>query len=305
VAKIMEFELKIWPSLKKECYTFRYRNKERGHYSCQARCGEQQTKCRFMLNYRSIKNTSSAKISSCYLTHDCQTGNSIDYASVNSSKLTGKKRKNNMDIKFVVGSNPVLSTYSHGVDLTQNDGIRAKQLMQAVDNNKEGIKITGAQAKTFCQSFTKNNFPYHTRQYAQLPDYYRRLQEVDPGGLYVISALPVSYNIPGLSKEESEQLFMFDYCICIPSAAKNFFMHGNKISVLDGAHMYTKWEGMILTICGKDGEDHIVQLGFALVPQENKYYWQEVFNAVFDYLRDQRMIMSDKAKGMYKTNVNS
>jgi hypothetical protein len=38
--------------------------------------------------------------------------------------------------------------------------------------------------------------------------------------------------------------------------------------------MYSKYEGVIiLSICGKDGEDHVVQLGFALVPQENKYYW--------------------------------
>jgi hypothetical protein len=61
--------------------------------------------------------------------------------------------------------------------------------------------------------------------------------------------------------------------------------------------MYSKYEGIILTICGKDGEDHVLQLGFALVPQENKFYWQEVFNAVFHYLREHRMIMSDKAKG--------
>ena len=41
-----------------------------------------------------------------------------------------------------------------------------------------------------------------------------------------------------------------------------------------------------------------MQLGFALVPQENKYYWQETFNAIFHYLREHRMIMSDKAKGL-------
>jgi hypothetical protein len=63
--------------------------------------------------------------------------------------------------------------------------------------------------------------------------------------------------------------------------------------------MYSKYEGVIiLSICGKDGEDHVVQLGFALVPQENKYYWQETFNAIFHYLREHRMIMSDKAKGL-------
>ena len=66
---------------------------------------------------------------------------------------------------------------------------------------------------------------------------------------------------------------MFDYCLLIPSAAKIFFSNGNnKITVLDGAHMYSKYEGVILIFCGKDGEDHVLQLGFALVPQENKFY---------------------------------
>ena len=88
---------------------------------------------------------------------------------------------------------------------------------------------------------------------------------------------------------------MFDNWFCIPSAAKNFFTHDEKISGIDGANMYTKYEGIILSICGKDGEDHVVQLGFALVPQEKTLYWQETFNAIFDYLRDHRMIIkSDK-----------
>ena len=66
---------------------------------------------------------------------------------------------------------------------------------------------------------------------------------------------------------------MFDYCLVVPSAAKTFFLHGNKITVLDGAQMYSKYEGVIVTICGKDGEDYVVQLGFALVPQENNKYY--------------------------------
>ena len=135
------------------------------------------------------------------------------------------------------------------------------------------------------------------RQFAQLPDLFRRLVDVDPDGLYILSMLPVSYEIPGMDSSERDKQLMFDYCLLIPSAAKTFFSNGNKITVLDGAHMYSKYEGIILTICGKDGEDHVLQLGFALVPQENKFYWQEVFNAVFHYLREHRMIMSDKAKG--------
>jgi hypothetical protein len=122
---------------------------------------------------------------------------------------------------------------------------------------------------------------------------------VDPEGLYILSMLPVSYEIPGMDSTERDKQLMFDYCLLIPSAAKTFFDNGNKITVLDGAHMYSKYEEVILSICGKDGEDHVVQLvGFALVPQENKYYWQETFNAIFHYLREHRMITSMKNQTM-------
>jgi len=37
--------------------------------------------------------------------------------------------------------------------------------------------------------------------------------------------------------------------------------------------MYTKWDGILLSIVATDAEEGNVPLGIALVPQENKNYW--------------------------------
>ncbi len=49
------------------------------------------------------------------------------------------------------------------------------------------------------------SFPYHTRQFAQLPDLFRRLIDMDPDGLYILSMLPVSCEIPGMDSSEKDK----------------------------------------------------------------------------------------------------
>ncbi len=61
--------------------------------------------------------------------------------------------------------------------------------------------------------------------------------------------------------------------------------------------MYTKTEGIMLSFCTKDGEDHLVTIGFEIVPRENKHYWQQFMNAVFHFIHKHDMIMSDKTEG--------
>jgi hypothetical protein len=104
VAKVLEFEQRLWPSFPRDMSTFRQVN-ECGRIQCEAKCGAEQAECRFMVSFRPITNTTSAKITSCYLNHDCKIGESIDYASINGDKLTGKKRRNNTDLKYVIASN--------------------------------------------------------------------------------------------------------------------------------------------------------------------------------------------------------
>jgi hypothetical protein len=297
VAKIIEFQFALWPRLREATSCYHYKNSTRGRYYCLAQCGKNGEVCRFHVNLRVVKKSSvpAVKISSCYLTHDCQAGANVE--ATLSLGVSGQKRRRNHELKYVVHGNPVLSNLSHHVDLRGNDGIKCKQLIQSSDKCMAAPVLTVSQSKTYHAAQNKNNFQYHTRQFAQLADFYRRLQDADPQGLYVLNLIPVSYNLPGVPDSIRDSQLMFDWCLCISSACLTWWENGNKIIVWDGAHMYHRYEGVILTICAKDAEDHVIQIGFAMVPTENKYYWQEVFNAVFQYLRHHRMIMSDKAKG--------
>ena len=139
----------------------------------------------------------------------------------------------------------------------------------------------------------EDNWLLHTKEFTLLPDLFLKMKVADPEGLYILNFLSVSYPIPGVATDNLKEEQMFDFSMIIPSACKHFYQHGMEIAVVDGAHLYTKYEGVILTICTKDGEDHIVKIGFAVVPRGNKYYWQEFINAVFHLIRRHRMIMSD------------
>ena len=115
----------------------------------------------------------------------------------------------------------------------------------------------------------------------------------------MLNLLPVKYNIPGMDSAQMKHGVMFDYSICIPSACKHFYMHGMMICVVDGAHLYGRYEGVMLTFAIKDAEGHIVFIGFAVVPRENKHYWQVFMNSVFHFIRKHNLLISDKTKGDY------
>jgi hypothetical protein len=190
-----------------------------------------------------------------------------------------------------------LSSFWKEPDLTKNNGTSAKQIRRSVDNEDTCIPISNSQAFSFLSGKNHNSWDVHTKEFTELPDFFLKLQQADPDGLYIVEFSPLGYELPGYSKNMSQDLIMFNYSICIPSACKHFYEHGIRICVVDGAHMYTKTEGIILTFTAKDGEDHLVTIGFAIVPRENKHFWQLFMNAVFFYICKHDMIMSDKTKG--------
>ena len=99
---------------------YSHKNEKRGRLECLAPCGPKKETCRFHVNFRRVKNTTCACISSCFLSHDCQTG--IGLESINCTDIipTRKGRRNNQ-LKIVIQSHDLLSHYSHSVDLW-NDG---------------------------------------------------------------------------------------------------------------------------------------------------------------------------------------
>lgn len=306
IAVVTGFEYTVWPVMKQGCYnTYVQRNGKTGYMYCKTACGAMSPangpikNCRFWIGFKKETDKHTGEtygvLTKCFLTHDCRTSVNIEYDLANGIKHTYRTR--NPKLKYLVPSSVFLSCFYKQPDLTQNTGTTAMQIRKSVENENTCIPISKAQSFSFLSAKNHNSWEVHTKEYTQLPDFFLKMQECDPEGLYILEFLPVAYELPGVSKTISDTLLMFNYSICIPSACKHFYEHGMKICVVDGAHMYTRTEGIMLSFCSKDGEDHIVTIGFALVPRENKQFWQLFMNAVFFYISMHDMIMSDKTKG--------
>jgi hypothetical protein len=60
----------------------------------------------------------------------------------------------------------------------------------------------------------------------------------------------------------------FQALLVLPYAGLRAFRHVRKFFTLDGAHLSSPYGGVLLTAAGLDGNDQIVLLGWAVVPQE-------------------------------------
>ena len=170
-----------------------------------------------------------------------------------------------------------------------------------------------SQARKFSRDLNNNSYKAEALDLCLLPDLFRKLKECDPDGTYTLNLKPLSYNVKVKDEVvvQAGTHFEFDSYIHIPSHGKSFFKHSGKLISIDGAHCYRKFRGMLLIAVGKDSELSNVFIGHALVPQENKYYWNMFVDAVLLACPQCEFLMSDKAKGMltsyyseYSNNYN-
>ena len=303
IAVVRTFEYTMWPEFSEGVYnTYVEGNSIRTYMHCMTTCGilGNNRKCRFWVYFVPVRGKDgrdAAQISSCFLTHDCRSAASIEYDVQHNIKHTYRAR--NTKLKYVVHASTFLRSFFKRPDITQKNGITAEQLTKSVEIEGSCIPLSKSQAFSFIAGKNRHSWDVHTQEFTLLPDFFLKLQEADPYGLYVLNFLPVEYSIPGIETSIlSDSSLMFEFSICIPSACKHFYEQGMMICVIDGAHLYGRYEGVMLTFATKDGEGHIVFIGFASVPKENKHYWQIFMNAVFYYIRKHNLLISDKTKGL-------
>ena len=303
-----------------------YKIKERSQTVLKVNCVNSNTagvNCPFVIRarrqneskrHKSLQNQSLfAKITSLNLFHRCQSTRFIESLQQqqqsslpHSSNTSGimksseiikvQARDRSVATKQMKTSSVVLQTFHVGTNLKFSHTLTASDLRQMVSNENTSRVPTKSQAAKFVRSFNKDTFKEHMKQFACLPSFLETCSISDPNGIYVMNLKPLGYKVKGL--EPSPSNLMFDFAIIIPSASKTFFSNSNKICIIDGAHMYTKWEGILLSIVAVDAEGGNVPLGVALVPQENKMYWEFFFYTMISFLPHPHMVMSDKAKGL-------
>ena len=303
IAVVRTFEYTMWPEFSQGVYnTYVESNSIRTYMQCMTTCGYlgKDRKCRFWVYFVPVRGKDgrdAAQISSCFLTHDCRSAASIEYDVQHNIKHTYRAR--NTKLKYVVHGSTFLKAFFKRPDITQKNGITAEQLTKSVENEGSCIPLSKSQAFSFIAEKNRHSWDVHTQEFTLLADFFLKLKEADPDGLYVLNFLPVEYSIPGFENSNvSDCSLMFEFSICVPSACKHFYEQGMMICVVDGAHLYGRYEGVMLTFATKDGEGHIVFIGFAIVPKENKHYWQIFMNAVFFFIRKHNLLISDKTKGL-------
>ena len=233
-----------------------------------------------------------ARITVINLLHTCCSAISMD------EKCNGTNlfRQRNPKFTHAYHASQTLKGFEKPINLAIRTGITTNQICTMVADEKAGIHFSKAQAKKFISSFNHDTFEAGSKEFSQLPSFLKLCQDADPEGFYYLSLKPLAYPVNNVVDIKSKH--MFEYFIIIPSATRKFFATGNRVLVIDGCHMYSKWDGILLAAVGFDGEHQNVVLALALVPIENKHYWEIFFHSLTAAFSNIHMVISDKAKGL-------
>jgi hypothetical protein len=177
----------------------------------------------------------------------------------------------------------------------------APKLIQDFQSDMQSTTMKEGQAQRYNRLLNNDSYDAEAKNFCLIPDLFRRLQLCDPEGYYQVHLEPSKYDVivedKVIMKAGTEYQFR-DY-VYFSSFGKHFFNSSCRIISIDGAHCHRKFKGILLVAVGKDAELSNVIVGHALVPQENKFYWNLFLNALITVCPQLEYVMSDKAKGKF------
>eukprot|EP01036_Dinobryon_divergens_P027358 gene27358-36122_t len=176
----------------------------------------------------------------------------------------------------------------------------APKLIEDFHNDMRSTTMKEAQAQRFNRHLNNDSYEAEAKNFCLLPDLFRKLQAHDPDGYYRVHLEPSKYDIvvDGKTIMKAGTEFQFRDYVYFSSFGRHFFTHSCRILSIDGAHCHRRFKGILLVAVGKDADLSNVVVGHALVPQENKFYWQLFYNALMRVCPQVEYLMSDKAKGL-------
>ena len=125
------------------------------------------------------------------------------------------------------------------------------------------------------------------KQFAQLPSFFDSLQAADSEGIYYLETDLLSNHksyrdIPGAP---DDAVYFLRY-IVLPSCSRTIYKHSSKILTVDGAHVYAKLDGVILTVSVKDASNSLIPLGISYVNIENIKNWSIFYECIVGVFKD-------------------
>lgn len=136
------------------------------------------------------------------------------------------------------------------------------------------------------ESILHDSVAEQTLQFAQIPEYFRRLAAQDPGATANIQLVAGTFN----------------RCFVAPSAARNAFRFCRPFVALDGTFLKTRFVQTLLLAATMDGANQLVLLAWGIVPSESQENWTwflERFLEAFPHSNDDQTVMiSDRDRGL-------
>ncbi|CAN0845804.1 hypothetical protein LINGRAHAP2_LOCUS4210 [Linum grandiflorum] len=104
-----------------------------------------------------------------------------------------------------------------------------------------------------------------TSSYAKLRPYLLQLKKADPEGTFVVEVDPV---VPGKNYMLFRRIYIGFSCL-----RKGFIAGCRRFFALDGCFLKGEVPGMILSAVGKDGNNQMFPIAWAVVESENRSSW--------------------------------
>ena len=241
--------------------------KQRKHVRYPSVCREETPKCSYRLYARWMNNEQSFQVISLKPEHTCvrnfEFGSLIDYKWL--AKHFGDKIRKNPEIKLRDIADLVKKKYNCTVTANQ---CRA--------------------AKTLALTEYEKTLEEH---YALIRSYGKELLDSNPGSTVKL----------GVTNTDGKTIFERFY-VCFAGLKEGFKKGCRRVIALDGCFLKKPNQGEILTAIGRDGNNHIYPICWAVVSVENKDNWAwflELLGDDIDMPTGQGLtLMSDQHKGL-------
>ena len=138
-----------------------------------------------------------------------------------------------------------------------NPKLSAEQIQQQLSLN--GLRVTKTKCQSARQIMRHIISDEYAEQFTRMYDYVEELRKTNPGSTVILGT--------------KDRVFEKFYT-CFASQKMGWKSACRRVIHLDGTFLKGRMKGILLTAIGRDPNDAMYIIGWAIVPVENKVYWQ-------------------------------
>ena len=247
-------------------------------------CGLEE--CPFQLNFNLQKKSGQFKLSENKLPHNCKPHNQTNF-------------KKNQSVKYFIGLEEVSTWYASQKRVATTESLD-------VQLNSLGHQVSYKQRLRILNHFNETEHAKDDDQFGMLPSYVNSLNSMEQ-----IAYLDYWENDEDDEDENDEfnrlcilyreGLQGFQVYVLFYLFIKEYYTRGLQ---LDGTHIKTRYGGILLVACFKNGNNNIRLIGIAVVEGESEDSWAWFLSILKEHIHAPSFIISDRDKGLIKAVGN-